>query len=107
MIKKTSSACQYHNRADQSVKDFSHRMRYAAMETFDVRKLKARLTLRPGQRGTRRLMAEYGDRLVCVRYRYDLQRQKRVKTVEIIVDETDWKPDPQRRENTNNLAQSR
>ena len=67
------------------------------METFDVRKLKARLTLRPGQRGTRRLMAEYGDRLVCVRYRYDAERQKRVKTVEIILEETAWKPEPQKR----------
>lgn len=27
---------------------------------------------KPGQRGTKRLVAEYGDRLVCVRYRYPL-----------------------------------
>jgi hypothetical protein len=26
---------------------------------------------RPGQRGTRKLVTRYGDRLVCVRYRYD------------------------------------
>jgi hypothetical protein len=27
-----------------------------------------------------------------VRYRYDVERQKRYKTVELIVDEVDWKP---------------
>jgi hypothetical protein len=50
----------------------------------------ARLTLKPGQPGTKKLMKAYGDRLVCVRYRYDPVRQKRLKTVELIVDETDW-----------------
>jgi hypothetical protein len=28
--------------------------------------------------------------LVCVRYRYDKARQKRLKTIELIVDEQDW-----------------
>jgi hypothetical protein len=32
-----------------------------------------RLTLKPGQRGTHKLAAKYGDRLVRVRYRYDEQ----------------------------------
>ncbi len=54
--------------------------------------MEARLKLRPGQRGTKKLLAQYGDKLVCVRYRYDVQRQKRYKTVELIVDEIDWKP---------------
>jgi hypothetical protein len=49
-----------------------------------------RLTLKPGQRGTKQLVEEYGDRLVCVRYRYDAERRKRYKTVELIVDEADW-----------------
>ena len=31
----------------------------------------------------------------CVRYRYDLQRRRRLKTVELIVDETDWEPRPE------------
>jgi len=51
-----------------------------------------RLNLRPGQKGTRRLLAKYGDRLVCVRYRYDPARKRRFKTVEIIVDERAWVP---------------
>jgi hypothetical protein len=50
--------------------------------------LRTRLTLRPGQRGTKKLLEQYGDRLVCVRYRYDERTGKRIKTVELIVDET-------------------
>ena len=33
--------------------------------------MRARLILKPGQRGTRKLCAEYGERPVCVGYRYD------------------------------------
>ena len=49
--------------------------------------MKTRLLLRPGQNGTKKLVARYGDRLLAVRYRYDEQRRKRFKTVELIVDE--------------------
>jgi hypothetical protein len=38
------------------------------------------------------LVKIYGDQLVCVRYRYDRERQKRYKTVELIVDEAAWEP---------------
>jgi hypothetical protein len=48
--------------------------------------------LKPGQKGTKQLLAEYGDRLICVRYRYGAQRKKRFKTVEILVAERDWEP---------------
>lgn len=34
----------------------------------------------------------YGEKLVCVRYRYDTDRKRRYKTVEIIVEETEWIP---------------
>ena len=59
--------------------------------------LKTKLTLRPGQRGTKQLQALYGDRLLCVRYRYDAQRKTRVKTVELIVEERAWSPTPGKR----------
>ena len=49
---------------------------------------------RPGQRGTRRLMEHYGDKLVCVRYIEDVQRRRRYKTVELIVEEAVWTPPP-------------
>jgi len=39
--------------------------------------MKTRLTLKPGQKGTKKLIAEYGDQLVCIRYRYDPQKKKR------------------------------
>jgi hypothetical protein len=41
----------------------------------------------PGAKGTRKLFRDYGARLVCVRYRYDEVRRKRLKTVEIVVEE--------------------
>jgi hypothetical protein len=53
---------------------------------------RVRLRLKPGQKGTKRLLAQYGDRLNCVRYRYDAQRKKRFKTVELLVAERDWEP---------------
>ena len=49
--------------------------------------MQIRSTIHPGQRGAKKLLTQYGDRLVCVRYRYDEQRQKRLKTVELIVEE--------------------
>ena len=54
--------------------------------------MRTRLHLKPGQKGTKELLAQYGDRLVCVRYRYDTRRKKRFKTVELIVAERDWEP---------------
>lgn len=56
--------------------------------------MQARSKLKPGQKGTRKLVELYGSRLVCVRYRYDEQRRKRFKTVELIVDESPWTPPP-------------
>ncbi len=54
--------------------------------------MRSRLILKPGQRGTKKLLARYGDRLLYVRYRYDEERRRRFKTVELIVDEVDWVP---------------
>jgi hypothetical protein len=53
---------------------------------------RVRLHLRPGQKGTKQLLAQYGDRFICVRYRYDAQRKTRFKTVELLVGERDWEP---------------
>lgn len=57
--------------------------------------LKTRLTLAPGANGTKKLVERYGDRLVCVRYRYDRERRRRIKTVELIEDESPWMPPAQ------------
>ena len=50
----------------------------------------------PGQPGTKKLLDKYGDRLVCVRYRYDIENHKRFKTMEIILEENDWFKDTKR-----------
>jgi hypothetical protein len=42
--------------------------------------------------GTRKLQARFGDRLVCVRYLYDKARGRRLKTVELVVEEVEWTP---------------
>ncbi len=52
--------------------------------------MEARVTLRPGKRGTIKWMNQYGERLVCVRYRYDPDGGRRLTTVELIVDESPW-----------------
>ena len=54
--------------------------------------MRTRLTLAPGQNGTKKLVEKYGSRLVCVRFRYDEQRQRRYKTIELIVEDTPWVP---------------
>jgi hypothetical protein len=59
----------------------------------EVPTVRAQVTLQPGQKGTKKLRDRYGDQLVCVRYRYDAARQRRLKTIELIVDEVPWRPE--------------
>ena len=54
--------------------------------------MKSRLNLKPGQKGTKRLVEKYGKALLYVRYRYDEVRGVRLKTVEIVVEEKTWQP---------------
>lgn len=42
-------------------------------------------TLQPRQKGTKQLLAQYGEQLVCARYRYDATRQRWLKAVELVV----------------------
>jgi len=56
--------------------------------------MRTRLTLQPHQHGAKQLLAQYGDRLVRVRYRYDEPQKKRIKTVELIVEKSVWEPLP-------------
>jgi hypothetical protein len=58
----------------------------------EVSIVRAQVTLQPGQKGTKKLHDRYGDQLVCVRYRYDAARQRRLKTIELIVEEVPWRP---------------
>ena len=52
--------------------------------------MKANKKLLPGQPGTKKLLDKYGEKLVCVRYRYDVAKNKRIKTVELIEEEVSW-----------------
>jgi len=51
-----------------------------------------KLTLKPGAKGTLKLMALYGHKLVCIRYRYNKKAKHRYKTIELIIDQIFWKP---------------
>jgi hypothetical protein len=59
----------------------------------EAQTVRVQVTLQPGQKGTKKLYDRYGDQLVCVRYRYDAARQRRLKTVELIVEEVPWRPE--------------
>ncbi|WP_298834392.1 hypothetical protein [uncultured Piscinibacter sp.] len=45
-------------------------------------------TMQPGERGAIRLMRQYGDQLVCVRYRQSGTGEERLTTVELIIERT-------------------
>jgi hypothetical protein len=51
-----------------------------------LKEMKAYGHLKPGQKGTQRLVARFGAALVCVRYRYDERTGDNLTTAEIIVD---------------------
>ncbi len=55
-----------------------------------------RLKLKPGQKGTKKLVEKYGDTLICVRYRYDEAHRMRIKTVELAIEKTAWSPPAQK-----------
>lgn len=50
-----------------------------------LRDMKAYGHLKPGQSGILELVEQFGDRLICVRYRYDVVNDEHVKTAEIAV----------------------
>jgi hypothetical protein len=52
-----------------------------------LKNMKSYAHLKPGQNGTKRLLTQYGKALLCVRYRYDVTRGVRLKTVELVVEE--------------------
>ena len=62
------------------------------LRSLMLKDMKTHTHLKPGQKGTRRLVEQFGDKFLCVRYRYDEIRQVRMKTVEIIVEERPCKP---------------
>jgi hypothetical protein len=53
--------------------------------------MKTTKKLMPGQPGTKKLLAQYGSDLVCVRYRYDSEQKLKFKTIELIVEKGPWR----------------
>ena len=53
-------------------------------------------TLLPGDPGTKAVTEKFGEKLICIRYRYDPEKQMRLKTAEIILEAKVWKPDKKR-----------
>ena len=54
--------------------------------------METRLTPRPGDKGTKKLVARFGDCLLRVRHLYDAENHQRLKTVELIVQSVPWRP---------------
>lgn len=44
----------------------------------------------PGQPGALRIARQHGENLVAVRYRDDAENQRRLTTIELVVDQSPW-----------------
>ena len=52
--------------------------------------MEIRKTLSPGDPGTKQHLRRFGEKLVCVRYRYNDEKKQRYTTVEVIVDQRSY-----------------
>ena len=50
--------------------------------------------LNPGAPGTKKYVEKYGDRLVCVRYKYYESSGIKTKTIELVESESPWQKRP-------------
>jgi hypothetical protein len=48
--------------------------------------------LKPGQKGTKKLMEKYGEKLLNVRYVYNSEKHIMMKTVELLIQQKPWYP---------------
>ncbi len=48
-------------------------------------------TLIAGQPGIKKWLKKYGDALTCVRYKYDSERKRKIKTVDLVVEDKPWR----------------
>ena len=59
-------------------------------------KYKTKKILKPGKPGTKKYEREFGDKLIYIRHKYNEFQNKKIVTVEIVVDTNDWYPDSKR-----------
>ena len=52
--------------------------------------MKTKRTVLPGQAGFIKWREKYGEKLLCVRYKYDAEKGKKMITVELVVTEKEW-----------------
>ena len=43
--------------------------------------------IQPGEPGTKKLAQRYGNKLICVRYRHDPLNGRKLKTIELVIEE--------------------
>lgn len=55
--------------------------------------MKYKRKLKAGQKGTKKLVKKYGEKLLNVRYIYDTEKHIVMKTAEILVEKKSWYPD--------------
>ena len=53
-------------------------------------------TLQAGKPGTEKWVKKYGDSLICVRYKYDPINSRKLKTVELLVEDEPWEKNESR-----------
>lgn len=56
------------------------------MNKFLLTEWQCRASIQPGGKGSIKELYQYGDELICVRYRYNKKKKMRIKTVELVVD---------------------
>lgn len=49
-----------------------------------------------GKPGTKKWIKKYGKNFICIRYKYDPEKQRKIKTVELLVEDKPWKKDQER-----------
>jgi len=63
--------------------------------------------INPGQPGSKHYLQMYGESLVCVRYRHDRKNNKRITTIELVVDKGCYFPDLYRSQNIKEQYQNK
>ncbi len=54
--------------------------------------LKTKKVIKAGKPGTQKYVREFGNKLLCIRHKYDRARGQKYITAEIIVEATQWTP---------------
>jgi hypothetical protein len=54
---------------------------------------KERRKLALGQAGKKKYYKKYGKNLLCVRYKYNIAKKEKIKTIELIVKRQPWEPE--------------